>query len=170
LVWTDKYPINDDVRCPFYLLFIFERRGNTAVAFIPLVQAGCSKPQIMQSARFSFRSSELGPPTPLPARECCSSPPPPLGQGARHTRLLGRGAGGPNSDEGTVTLVLYVYYKPSIRSKLFTTEHSGKTFAIFEQDKFIFYVYVKNSKINLRNYTKQVIIVLNRHKPFSLHN
>jgi hypothetical protein len=24
LVWTDKWPINDDVRCPFYLLFIFQ--------------------------------------------------------------------------------------------------------------------------------------------------
>jgi hypothetical protein len=28
----------------------------------------------MHSARLSFQSSELGPPTPSPARECCSSP------------------------------------------------------------------------------------------------
>jgi hypothetical protein len=34
--WMDKYPIDEDVRCPFYLLFIFERRGNTAVATIYL--------------------------------------------------------------------------------------------------------------------------------------
>ncbi len=53
-----------------------------------------SASQNIQSARLSFQSSELGP--------------------GRHTRLRGEGLGGPNSDEGTDTLVLCavctVYY------------------------------------------------------------
>jgi hypothetical protein len=55
-------------------------------------------PQSIQCARLSFLSSELGPSTPSHARLRCSS------------RLWVQGVGGPNSDEGTYTPVLYVYY------------------------------------------------------------
>jgi hypothetical protein len=48
------------------------------------------------------------PPTPSPTRECCSSPP--FGSKGADTLACGRGVGGPDSDEGTDTLVLYVYY------------------------------------------------------------
>jgi hypothetical protein len=65
----------------------------------------------LQSVRLSVPSSELGQPTPSPTRECCS-PPPVEPRGETHS-LAGEGVGGPNSDEGTATLVLYVYYNPS---------------------------------------------------------
>jgi hypothetical protein len=47
--------------------------------------------------------SELGPPTPSPASECCS----PLFGSKGETHLVG--GGGPNSNEGTDNLVLHVY-------------------------------------------------------------
>ncbi len=47
-------------------------------------------------------------PPPSPASECCS--PSVRFQEGRHTSLPGRGWGGTNSDEGTGTLILYVYY------------------------------------------------------------
>jgi hypothetical protein len=53
-------------------------------------------------------------PTPSPEREYIA-PPPIWVQGGRHSHNL-RGrvvGGGPNSDEGADTLVLYVYYSPS---------------------------------------------------------
>ncbi len=56
--------------------------------------------QSIQSARLSVQSSELCPSTLLWV------------QGGKHS-LAGEGVGGPNSDEGTNTLVLYVYYNPS---------------------------------------------------------
>jgi hypothetical protein len=68
-------------------------------------------PQSIQSARLSFQSSELVPPTPLPspAGECCSSP---FESKERDTLAWGERVGGINFDEGTDTLVLYVrvYY------------------------------------------------------------
>ncbi len=54
-------------------------------------------PQSIKSARLSFQSSVLGPPTTSSPREWCSSPL--WFQGGRHTRLRGRGWGGPNSNE-----------------------------------------------------------------------
>jgi hypothetical protein len=45
-------------------------------------------------------------PHPL-TRECCS---PPLDPSEETHSLAGEGLAGPNSDEGTDTLVLYVYY------------------------------------------------------------
>ncbi len=56
-------------------------------------------------------SSELGPPSPTLHASLPPPPPPPQVWG-RHTRL-GGGGGGPHSNEGTETLVLYVYNKPS---------------------------------------------------------
>jgi hypothetical protein len=49
-----------------------------------------------------------GPPShPLLRKRMCL--PPHLGSGGSHTPLRGRGWRGPNSDEGTDALVLYVY-------------------------------------------------------------
>jgi hypothetical protein len=54
-----------------------------------------------QSARLSLQSSQLGPPS--PAGECVLLP---FGsRGGTHS-LAGEGVGGPNSDEGTDTVVL----------------------------------------------------------------
>ncbi len=51
------------------------------------------RPESIQSARPSIQSSELGPPTPSTARECCS---PPLWiQGGRHTHFRMRRWGEP---------------------------------------------------------------------------
>jgi hypothetical protein len=63
----------------------------------------------MQTVRFSVQSSELGLLTLSPAYEYCSFPP--LGPGGEAHSLAGQGMVGPNSDEGTDTLVLCVYYK-----------------------------------------------------------
>jgi hypothetical protein len=51
---------------------------------------------------------KLGPPAPSSAYECSS--PLPLGPGGRHNRLREREWWEPNSDEGTDTQVLCVYY------------------------------------------------------------
>jgi hypothetical protein len=59
---------------------------------------------VNQSARLSIQLSKLGPPTPSPARRCCSLP---VGvQGGRHrgdTLACGEGMWGPNPDDGTDT-------------------------------------------------------------------
>jgi hypothetical protein len=59
----------------------------------------------------SVPSSKLGPPTPSPASECgpLSLEPKWGGGGRGDTLAFGGGMGGPNSDTGTETLVLYVY-------------------------------------------------------------
>jgi hypothetical protein len=63
--------------------------------------------QIIQSARLSVPSSELGPiPTPLTRKRVLLST---LGSKAGDTPAGGEGVGGPCSDEGADTLVLYVY-------------------------------------------------------------
>jgi hypothetical protein len=71
--------------------------------------------QSIQSARLSVQSSELGPPTPSPASECCS---PFLGPRRETNSLAGEEVEGPNPDEGTDTLVLYVYYNLSTHKSL----------------------------------------------------
>jgi hypothetical protein len=55
---------------------------------------------------FAFRR----PHTPCPRKRVCL---PPRVLGGSHTRLQGRGCGGPNSNGGTETLELYVYYNIS---------------------------------------------------------
>jgi hypothetical protein len=79
-----------------------------ALAFCPL----CSvllQPQIRQSAkRFSSRWN-WDYPTPLAAGECA---PPPFGPGGRAHSFAAKGVGhwgSPNSNEGTYTVVLYIY-------------------------------------------------------------
>jgi hypothetical protein len=137
LVWTDKYPINDDVRCPFYLLFIFERQGNTAVATIYLYYwLNTQNHRVYRVPGILSSRPNWVPPTP-PARECCPSTL--FVQKGRHTRFLGRGCEGTQfrrRDRHSGTLCTYIIIP--LRSKPFVTEHSGKTFAIFEQDKFKF--------------------------------
>ncbi len=54
----------------------------------------------------SFFSRELELPHPISRWRVCVSP---FGPGGGHTRLRERGWGSPNSDEGTYTVVLYVY-------------------------------------------------------------
>jgi hypothetical protein len=62
--------------------------------------------QSIQSARLSFQSSELDPP---PLHPQGSVAPPHFGSnGGKHTSC----GGGPNSDDGTDILVLYVYFNP----------------------------------------------------------
>jgi hypothetical protein len=62
----------------------------------------------IQSARLSVQSSELGP---LTCKRVLLRP---LWiQGEDTHSLPGEGVGGPDSDEGTNTLVLYTIYKPS---------------------------------------------------------
>ncbi len=74
----------------------------------------------------SVPSSELGPPTPSLASECGSTPRTKVE--GRQTRLPGGGCwGGPNSDEGTETLVLYVFYIPL---RYFCTKCTERRFLI----------------------------------------
>ncbi len=62
--------------------------------------------QSRQSAkRFSSRWN-WDSPTPLAAGECAT---PPMVRGGGHTRLRLKGWGSPNSNEGTYTVVLYIY-------------------------------------------------------------
>jgi hypothetical protein len=63
-------------------------------------------PQSIQSARLSLLSSELAPPAPSLASECC---PPPFGSGG-DTLVCGRGGAGANSDEGTEATDFLVLY------------------------------------------------------------
>ncbi len=60
---------------------------------------------VYTNAMLSVQSSELGP-HPLIRKRVL---PPPLGSRGETHSLAGEGVGGPNSDEGTDTLVLYVY-------------------------------------------------------------
>jgi hypothetical protein len=64
--------------------------------------------QSRQSAKFFLQLSELGLPQPLTRRRVC---PPPRCWGEGHTRWLERGWDweSPNSDEGTYTVVLFIY-------------------------------------------------------------
>jgi hypothetical protein len=66
-------------------------------------------PQTKQSARLSFRSSELGPPL---TREGALLLPPLSPWGKTHSLAGEEVGGGRNSEEWTDTLVLYVYYNP----------------------------------------------------------
>jgi hypothetical protein len=67
--------------------------------------------QSWQSGKLFLQSSESGLPHPLAAGECA---PHPMargggGVGGRHTRWRERGWESPNSDEGTYTVVLYIF-------------------------------------------------------------
>jgi hypothetical protein len=70
---------------------------------VPCAAAGQLQPQSRQSARLSLQSSELGPQPPHSQGECA---PPSLRFREGTHSLAGGGVGGPNSDEGTGTVVL----------------------------------------------------------------
>jgi hypothetical protein len=72
-----------------------------------LFQFQCLTSESIQSAKLSFRSSELGPPTPSHASEC----PPPLWVQGGETAAYGEVGwnGGPNSGDRTDTLVVLYY-------------------------------------------------------------
>ncbi len=73
---------------------------------------GLSLSQIIQSARLSVHSSELGPPqTPPPASECVST----LGpkRGKQHSPA-GEGVGIPNSDDWTESLAFCILCGPDV--------------------------------------------------------
>ena len=59
----------------------------------------------------SVPSSELDPPPPTPQTKVAPPLAPRTQVGGTHS-LPGEGVGGPYSDEGTESLVLYVYYNP----------------------------------------------------------
>jgi hypothetical protein len=66
------------------------------------------KPQSRQSAKPFFKSSKLGLPQPLTAGECdCALPHRFWGEG--HTQWRERGWESLNSDEGTYTVVLFIF-------------------------------------------------------------
>ncbi len=55
-------------------------------------------------------------------------------KGGRHIPLRGSGCGGPNSDEGTDALVLYVYYNPSTILRIFGLDYKIKSSQIISGD------------------------------------
>ncbi len=63
--------------------------------------------QSRQSAKLFLQSSELGLPQPLTRRRVC--PPPAWFRGEGYTRWRERGWESPNSNEGTYTVVLFIY-------------------------------------------------------------
>ncbi len=74
---------------------------HDGAAHVPL------RPQSRQSAKFFLRCRNWDSPNPSPAGECA---PPPSGSGGEgHTRWRERGWESPNSDEGTYTVVLFIY-------------------------------------------------------------
>ncbi len=84
-----------------------------------------------------FQVVRIGSPHPLTRKGVLLLPP--LGQRGRHTRLMGRGCGGTqfrrrDSHSGTLCILYPSTLKFSTKSG---KNSSGKTFAIFEQDKFI---------------------------------
>jgi hypothetical protein len=63
-------------------------------------------PKSRQSAKLFLQSSELGLPQPLTCRQACPSL---WFRGEGHTRWRERGWESPNSNEGTYTVVLFIY-------------------------------------------------------------
>jgi hypothetical protein len=72
--------------------------------------------QSRQSAKLFLLSSDLGLPQPLTRRRVCYPPPPAVLGGGAHS--LERGVGSPNSDEGTYTVVLFIYTYFVVQRKL----------------------------------------------------
>jgi hypothetical protein len=76
--------------------------------------------------RLSIHSSELGPSTPYPARECCS--PPLWVQGGRYTHVGVGGGERTQSDDGTDTLVYFRYTLIPLRQLTCSCEDIEKGF------------------------------------------
>ena len=87
--------------------FYFAHSSNTLIFYYVNTVDG-----LYYTLRVSVPSSELGPPTPYTASEV-APPLAPRTQVGGDTFASGGGSvGGPNSDEGKESLVLYVYYNP----------------------------------------------------------
>jgi hypothetical protein len=86
-------------------LIIF--KGNAFRLYLFTRILGEGRTQIRQSAKLFLKSSELGVPQPLTRRRVC--PPTPRFWGEGLTRGRERGWESPNSDEGTYTVVLFIY-------------------------------------------------------------
>jgi hypothetical protein len=71
----------------------------------------CSRHRILHTTEYKAFCPfvGIGSSTPSPARECCFPPHPEGPRGKTHL-LAGDGVGGPNSDKGTDTPVLYIQY------------------------------------------------------------
>ncbi len=105
----------------------------------------------IQSAKLYIQSSELGPVPPYPQE---SVTPPLWVQGGRHTRLRGRG-GGPNSDDGTDILVLYVNYNPSTVSYVSWPQSHSPVHT--EENRQM------TEKINIINYFRNCVVISEKH-------
>jgi hypothetical protein len=81
-------------------------KSSTITVLGELCREGEACPQSRQSAKRFSSHWNWDSPTPLAAGECA---PPPFGPGGGHTRLRLKGWGSPNSNEGTYTVVLYIY-------------------------------------------------------------
>jgi hypothetical protein len=85
----------------------------------------------IQSARLSGQSSDW---VPSPASGCVSPTFGSWGGGGEDTLACGGGGGGANSDEGTGTLVLYVYYIIPLRRELkYTDKKENKIFLTYQE-------------------------------------
>ncbi len=119
----DKYPINEDVRCPFYLLFILEhssRRGNIAVAFTyNTVYLYCrldaQNHRVLYTECQSFFSVPRIGSHPPPHQQGSVAPLPTLDPRKETHSLEGKGVrGDPIPTKGqTLWYSMYVYYNPS---------------------------------------------------------
>jgi hypothetical protein len=87
-------------------VILIRNRTHVRVVLHFSIQNHFFSPQSRQSAKPFLQSSELGLPQPLTSRRVC---PPPWFWGEGHTRWRERGRESPNSDEGTFTVVLFIY-------------------------------------------------------------
>ncbi len=91
------------VHCTVYVQFLYTEQHKLSRVYIQSFFCVTK----LQSARLSIQSSELGPPNPLTHWRVLLPSPLLWAQGGSFSLV---GEGGPNSDEGTATLVVYVYY------------------------------------------------------------
>jgi hypothetical protein len=91
---------------PRILSFCLFLSINVYLSLIYESAIGQPKPQSRQSAMLFLQSSELGLPQPLNPWGVCPSP---RFGGEGHTRWRERGWESPNSDEGTHTVILFIF-------------------------------------------------------------
>ncbi len=93
--------------------FVFLKCNSTLLHLPPLrfhCVGGCwDLTQDHRVGRVLSVSPVVGIGTPPPLQPQASVPPHPLVRGGGHTRLRLKGLGSPNSNEGTFTVVLYIY-------------------------------------------------------------
>ncbi len=91
-------------KCLFFMILCLRAQLELLLLaqYKPQIKSGYWSTQSRQSARLFLQSSELGLPHPLTRSRAC---PPPLVQRGWDTLACERG--GPNSNEGTYTVVMY---------------------------------------------------------------